>query len=265
MKKSLVSLTIAALMIIGVGATNAQDGTELINKALNAYYYPGADGKAEIKMEIIAAGGGVRNREMVMVRLNTGEPGGNQKFFIYFKQPNDVRDTTFMVYKNEGKNDDRWIFVPSVKLINKIAASDKRGSFMGSDFNYEDVSGRFTDQDSHTFEKEEDLDGRATYVVKSTPNDKTEYTYKRTWIDKENFLPVKEEYYGTGDELLRTFTLGDIQDIDGFATPMKRTMKDHKTGGHSVITIEKAQYNLKLKESDFSERRMRRPPRGWIR
>jgi outer membrane lipoprotein-sorting protein len=264
--KKIAMITLATLVTLAFSAfAQAQSADELVQKSLNAYLYPADDGKAEISMSIVDSGGGERAREMVMVRKDTGEDGGDQKYFIYFKEPGDVREMTFMVFKNVGKEDERWLFVPSVKLIRKIAADDKRSSFVGSDFVYEDVSGRSVDQGNHSLEGEAEVDGRAVYVVKSTPNDNVEYTYKKLYIDKENYLPLKEEFFGEGDKLIRTFTATNIADIDGFPTPMTRTMENHVSGGKTVITIEEAKYNVGLNERDFSERRMRRPPRQWIR
>jgi outer membrane lipoprotein-sorting protein len=258
-------LTLAAVVLFAAAA-QAQDANELMNKAMNAYYYPGNDGKADISMVITDKGGSTRTREMVMTRINVGgKAGGDQKYFAYFKQPGDVRETTFMVFKNVNKDDNRWIYVPSVKMVRQISAEDKRGSFMGSDFTYEDVSGRPVGRDSHSLTKEDTLDGAPVYVVTSTPKDKVEYARKITWISKANSLPVKEEYYDAAGTLLRTMTLTDVQEINGFPTPMKRTMKDHKSGSVTVITVNSASYNIGVDDSDFSERRMQRPPRTWMK
>lgn len=268
MKKTVFTLAVAAL-VLTAGAANANDnldGKQIIEKSLISYYYPGDDGKAVISMELIDKKGGIRKREMVMLRINVNkEKGGDQKFFVYFKEPGDVREMTFMVHKHPGKEDNRWLFVPSVKLVRRIAADDKRSSFVGSDFTYEDVSGRHVTQDTHSLEREESLDGVDTYVVKSVPNDRVEYAHKLTWVRKDNFLAVKEEYFDGKGELFRRFTAKDIKDVDSFPTPMTRIMEDLKAGTRTVITIDEATYNLSLKDNDFSERRMRRPPRSWIR
>jgi outer membrane lipoprotein-sorting protein len=266
MKKfQILAVLVAVFAFSAIASAQDMDGKTLMDKSLKAYYYPGNDGKAEISMTITDKSGGTRKREMVMVRLNIGEAGGQQKFFIYFKEPGDVREMTFMVFKNPGNSDQRWLFNPSVKFITKISADDKRSSFVGSDFNYEDVSGRHINQDNHSKEADGEVNGVAAYVVKSTPNDNTEYAHKLTWIDKKNFINLKEEYYDASGKLLRTYLAEDIKDIDGLPTPMTRIMKNHESGGETTISIVKAEYNLKIKEKDFSERRMRRPPRNWIR
>lgn len=259
-------LAAAAILLAGTNAAaQTPDAKELIEKSLIAYHYGGDDGKSTIHMDIVDANGGTRVREMAMLRLNTGDKGGDQKFFVYFKEPGDVREMTFMVHKHVGSDDDRWIFVPSVKLVRRIASEDKRSSFVGSDFVYEDVSGRGSHLDEHTFEREDTLDGAEVWVVKSVPLDRTEYAHKLTFIDKSNHLPLKEEYYDADGKLFKVFTASDIEDVDGIPTPMTRTMENLESGGHTVIKIEKAEYNLGLEDGDFSERRMRRPPRSWIR
>lgn len=265
MRKSLMMTAAAVLLTAAFAAAETPDAADLIQKSLNAYHYGGADGKSTISMEIIDKNGSVRERKMVMLRLNIGDKGGDQRFFVYFKEPGDVREMTFMVYKNVKGDDDRWIFVPSVKLVRRLAADDKRSSFVGSDFTYEDVSGRSVAQDEHTFVKEEDFNGQAAYVVKSVPKDKVEYSHKLTWISKDTYLPLKEEYYNGDGKLSRVFTAENIEKIDDIPTPIKRVMENLESGSKTVITIEKADYNVNLDEKDFSERRMRRPPRNWIR
>ncbi len=244
---------------------------QIIEKSQLAFYYQGDDMKAKIVMELIAKGGGKRTRVMTLLRRNETE-GKNQKYFIYFHEPGDVRRLTFMVWKYSAKEDARWIYVPAVDLIRRIAADDKRSSFVGSDFTYEDVSGRDVASDTHTLLRSERLGERDCYVIESIPKEPTEYIKRLSWIDKKTFLPLKEEYYDAQNELFRVFTADKIEDIMGageekmaFPTVTSRTMKNLKTGHRTEVNYKTVSYNLKLKDKDFSERYMRRPPRSWIR
>jgi len=65
-----------------------------------------------------------------------------------------------MVHKSPESNDKRWIYVPAVDLVKPISADDKNSSFVGSDFTYEDVSGRHWSEDNHTLLEESELDGK---------------------------------------------------------------------------------------------------------
>jgi negative regulator of sigma E activity len=113
--------------------------------------------------------------------------------------------------------------------------------------------------------KEEKIGAKDCYVIKSTPKAvDVDYSYKLSWIDKANFLPLKEEYYDRRGELYKAFSADEIKDIKGFPTVMKRTMKNLQTGHRTEVTFTKTDYNIGIEDSLFSERYLRTPPKKWI-
>ncbi|MBI3616864.1 MAG: outer membrane lipoprotein-sorting protein [Candidatus Omnitrophica bacterium] len=260
------------IMILALGTiwtrTSFPDDTltpeEIVRAGYVRFYYAGNDMKARILMKLIDKGGQERIRDLTMLRKNYAE-GGEQRYFIYFHQPSDVRDTTFMVYKHPDKDDDRWLFIPAIDLVKRIAANDKFSSFVGSDFTYEDISGRKPEEDTHALLKEEEVNGRNCFVIESTPGGRSEYTKKISWIDKQNFLPLKEEFYDKQDELYRQFEAQEIKDINGIPTIVKRVMKNVKTGHRTEVTFQDIAYNLGIEDDIFSERYLRKAPPQWIK
>lgn len=238
---------------------------EVMKKSQAAFLYQGKDFKARVVMKLISRGGQERTRELTMLRKNYGEPGGNQKYFMYFYQPADVKDMTFMVYKYPARDDDRWLFVPAINMVRRIAAQDKTSSFVGSDFTYEDVSGRDISDDTHALVKEEKVGGKECYVIKSTPKAAdVNYSYKLSWVDKITFLPLKEEYYDRRGELFRVFSADEVKEVKGFPTVTKRTMKNLQSGHRTEAAYIKADYNIGIEDSLFSERFLKQPPKKWI-
>ncbi|RJQ52408.1 MAG: outer membrane lipoprotein-sorting protein [Nitrospiraceae bacterium] len=257
-------LIILLIMLLPAGAS-ALAPEEVMKKSQEAFLYQGKDFKARVMMKLISKGGQERIRELTMLRKNYGESGGAQKYFMYFYQPADVKDMTFMVYKFPAKDDDRWLFVPAINMVRRIAAQDKSSSFVGSDFTYEDVSGRDIEDDNHTITKEEKLDAKDCYVIKSAPKAQdVDYSYKLSWIDKGSFLPLKEEYYDKKGELYRVFSADEIKDVKGFPTITKRTMKNLLSGHRTEVTYTKADYSIGIEDSLFSERFLKQPPKKWI-
>jgi len=254
-------------MIVGLLPLQAfaLTGDEVMKQSQAAFLYPGKDFKARVVMKLISKDGQERVRELTMLRKNMGGPGGEQKYFIYFYRPADVRGMAFMIYKYSNRDDDRWMFIPAINMVKRIAAQDKLSSFVGSDFTYEDVSGRDLGDDTHVLEREEKLGNRDCYVVKSTPkgND-ANFGYKLTWVDKANFLPLKEEQYDKKGALYKVFTADKVADIQGIPTVIKRTMKNVQTGHRTEVTYLNTGYNLGIEDSLFSERFLRQPPRKWI-
>lgn len=243
----------------------AVSGEEVMKKSQTAFLYPGEDFKARVMMKLINKDGQVRVRELTMLRKNAGEALGEQKYFMYFFQPADVKDMTFMINKYPVKDDDRWMFIPAINMVKRIAAQDKRSSFVGSDFTYEDVSGRDVEDDTHAIEREEKVGNRDAYVVKSTPKGAdADFGYKLTWVDKANFLPLKEEQFDKRGAPYKQFTADEIADVKGFPTVIRRTMRNLQTGHRTEVAYVKTDYGLGLEDSLFSERFLRRPPRRWI-
>jgi len=261
--------TAAAAAVLGglalLGAPNhaaaAPDANELMKESHLAMYYAGDDGSSTVKMELTDKRGNTRTRGFVMLRLDEQE-GGAQKYFTFFFEPSDVRRTTFMVWKDPESDDARWIYVPAVDLVKRISAKDKGSSFVGSDFSYEDVSGRKWTEDNHTYLGEETLDGHTVDRIESRPKSEDDKSFLRkvSWIDRETKLPLKEEYYDRKDELERVFRAEKIETIDGFPTITVRSMESVKKGHHTTVTFEKVSYNIGVDVDVFTERRLKSPP-----
>lgn len=149
--KKILSVSVIVFMLGASGfwtknvhAQDTQSGKAAVNEMLLAHYYSQTDAKSEISMRIVNRQGQVRQRRLTMLRLNQA-PGGDQFYYIYFHEPADVKGMSFLVLKHLGRDDDRWLYLPAIDLVKRIATSDKRTSFAGSDFTYEDVSGRALD------------------------------------------------------------------------------------------------------------------------
>ena len=121
--------------------------------------------------------------------------------------------------------------------------------------------------DTHELLREEDLNGRLCYVIKSMPKDgkSANYQAKRAWIDKENFLPMKEEYTDKRGKLHRVFTIEEVKEIDGIATATKRLMKNVQNGHWSEVSSDDVQYNVSLPKNIFTERSLQNVPKKWIK
>lgn len=245
-------------------AAEAPTVEEIVHDSLETFYYAGEDQRARISMRLVNPQGKERKREMTLLRKNLGS-GGEQRYYIYFHLPADVKGTSFMVWKYPTREDDRWIFLPAIKLVRRIAADDKRSSFVGSDFTYEDISGREVGDETHSLLGESTLDGRPVYRIESHPKTRVDYARRLSWIDRERSLPLKEEYYDARGELMRTFTTDEVREVDGHWTATRRSMRDARSGHRTEVVYEEVDYDVGLTDGLFSERYLRRPPRQWIR
>lgn len=258
-KLFLLFLVLTLLLLLQTVALHAtQDVNEIIDHANKVSYYAGDDGRADVKMTITDAQGRVRNREFVILRRDVNE-GREQKMYVYFKKPSDVRKMVFLVHKNITKDDDRWLYLPALDLVKRIAASDKRTSFVGSNFFYEDVSGRSPQEDKHILTETTD----SAYVLKNTPKNPSsvEFSSYTVWIDKKTFMPMKAEYFNKEGRKYRVVEAVEVKEIQGFQTVTKSKVSDLDSGGETIMEFSNVKYNIGLKDSTFTERYLRRPPR----
>lgn len=248
------------LLCISVSALQAAELTadEIVSKANQASYYAGDDGQATVSMKLSDG----RSREMTILRKNI-MGGDKQYFYIYFKSPSDVRKMTYLVHKNPKGNDARWLFLPALNLVKQIAPGDKRTSFAGGDFLYEDVSGRGLLEDTHELVETSETQ----YVINNVPVDSksVEFGSYKVWIDKETFLPRKAEYLNKNGKLYRVVEATKVEMIQGFPTVLESTAKNLETGSSTVNTFSNIKYNIGLKDNIFTERFLRRPPRQVTR
>lgn len=265
--KALTIIAVAAIMLVPMLAQaqgSAPDPVELMKEAHMAMFYAADDGISEVEMKIVNSKSKERVREFTMIRLDI-EDGGKQMYYTYFRKPSDVARLTFMVHKLPMENDARWLYVPSVDLVKRISSDDKSSSFVGSDFTYEDVSGRHWTEDNHKFVREDEHNGRPVYVIKSTPKeDDKGFTRKVSFIDKENHLVLREEYYTKGDTPERIFTVEKVETIDGIPTPTFRKMENLKKKQYTTVEFTGIKYNVGIDESLFTERYLKNPPREYI-
>lgn len=260
--------TTALVVAVSVGSAAAQGNDlavqEIVDKASAAAYYQGEDGRAEVSMTITDDQGRERNREFVILRKDIDDQdNGEQRFYVYFNRPADVNRTAFMVWKHIGRDDDRWLYLPALDLVKRIAASDERTSFVGSHFFYEDVSGRGPDEDNHELVDETDT----YYIVESTPKDPsdTEFAKYRNYIHKDSFIPVKTDYYDSNGDIYRTYNAEKVEVIGGYPTVVQSSITDSTIGGSTTLSYADVEYGIGLPTDIFTERYLRQPPRKYLR
>lgn len=250
-------------------AAAAPSVDEIIQRTNHVAYYQGKDGRAQVAMTITDDQGRTRNREFVILRRDEqGDAAdaaftGEQKFYVYFHRPADVNKMVFMVWKRMDRDDDRWLYLPALDLVKRIAAGDKRTSFVGSNFFYEDVSGRRTTDDTHELAETTDN----FFVLKNVPKDPAtvEFASYKMWIHRKTFVTVKIEYYDTQAKPIRVYEALKVDTVGAFPTVTKSRMKDLRTGGETVLDYSDVKYDLGLPDEIFTERYLKMPPREHLK
>ncbi|MBI9108888.1 MAG: outer membrane lipoprotein-sorting protein [Spirochaetales bacterium] len=231
---------------------------DIAAKAMHQAFYLGDDSRTRAEMVITDNNGKIRTRTFVFLRKDKVEDK-EQSYYFYFSKPSDVRKMVLLVQTNITQGDHRWLYIPALDLVKRIAASDVRNSFVGSDFFYEDLSGRVVNVDTHEIIEENEN----SYILRNVPVDKesVEFAYYDVVIDKNSFLPMKAEYYNKANQKYRIVKALETEVIQGFPTITKIEVSNIDTGSNTVLSFSRVEYNIGMNDDIFTERYLRRTPR----
>ncbi len=256
------------ILSILINYSYAMDVNEIVRKTHLNSYYQADDGSAQVLMKVYSNEKSRPIKKLFyMLRLDIKD-GGKQMFYTYFVKPTDIKRTTLLVHKNIIEDDYRRLYIPASDKILAIAGSRKQDPFMGSDFTYEDVSGRHFSKDKHKLLKSEKYNGQEVYVTESVPKIKEDKTSKiKAWIDKTSLLPLKVEYYNHKSEVYRLYTSDKIKKINGFNVILKRTMSSPLEGTKTIMLInpKKVRFDIGLNKSNFTQRSLKNPPTKFLK
>jgi len=262
-RKFLSGASIAACLVLLPGGVFADDAKARgIMEKVDAR----DDGDRRIssmKMILIDKRGKQRIRSTISYAKDQGE---DTQSIIFFKSPADVKGTGFLTYDydDEAKDDDQWLFLPALKKTKRIAASDKSGSFMGSDFNYSDMTKRNLSEYDFTLKKEMEVNGDKVWVIESMPRsqetiDETGYQKSLSFVRQDNYVVIRGISWEKDGGKLKYFDVKQLEKIDGIWTPTEMSMttkQGKKTLHKTILKFEDIKYNQKMDESMFTTRRL---------
>ncbi len=197
-----------------------------------------------------------------LIRSKTLEVNGDgDKSLSIFDTPRDVKGTAFLSFSHRVGDDEQWLYLPALKRVKRINSRNKSGSFMGSEFAYEDISSQEVEKYSYKHLREEELNGMLCYVGESYPVDQKNsgYTRRITWLDKAEYRLQKVEFYDRKQSHLKTLTVSGYQQYLGKywrADSMK--MINHQTGKSTTLQWTNYTFKTGLTDKDFNSTSLKR-------
>ena len=221
------------------------------------------DERLQLVMKLINKRGKERVRRVTQITKTDAD--GNEKSLIRFLSPADVKGTGLLTIEHSDRDDDQWLYLPALKKIRRISASDKSDNFMGSDFAYEDLASEEMENYDYKLLKNETVDGVDCYVIEAVPNNDKEkkesgYSKREIWIRKDNFVGIRTKYYDRKGELLKIFRTSDIRMIDGSDKwrAHRMDMENIKTAHKTVLLFSNFVINKGIEDKFFTKRYLER-------
>jgi len=184
---------------------------------------------------------------------------GDSKSILRFQAPAEVKGVALLVVNHPDRSSDQWMWTPAIARERRIAMQDRSTRFFGTDFSFEDLEERDTDQFDFKLLGEEAIDGAACWKIESLPRKTkiSQYTHAYVWIRKDNYVIAQIENYKK-TVLVRRAKYTDIERTQNLWTAHTIEMTDVSRNSRTILKIEKLQYNLPMKDEDFTLQAIRR-------
>ena len=236
----------------------------------------GRDSRMRMRMKLVDRRGRVRERVLEVTGLRgrtspgaaPGAPDGD-RLLIRFVYPNDIRGTSFLVWEHPSSDDERFLFLPSLGRVRRIAGAETQDSFVGSDFTYEDIGGRefddytysFSGSDAETASWTPPSGGpaRAAWRVESRRKDASvQFPRAVSLVLQDSFVVVQADIHNRRDERQKVYAVRRLEHVDGVWTVMDSEITNTLEKTRTELTVEQADYNVGLGDADFSRRELER-------
>lgn len=157
--------------------------------------------------------------------------------------------------------DQLWIYSPSTDRTIQISGHMLRQSVMGSDLSYEDMmedSKLIDNYDAAVIGEEPVVEQNCWILELQAKTSEVAYQIRKIWVDKERYIPLKEELYAKSGKLLKRTELFDIQKLGNRWFPKRIVFKDMlKMGDGTEFIIESIQFDQEIPEYIFTKASLR--------
>ena len=212
-------------------------------------------------MTIESQGGNEANRRFQLSSLEV--VGDGDKRLIAISEPPDVKGTVSLTYTHGLEPDDQWLYLPALRRTKRLSSRDKTGSFIGSEFTFEDLGSYELKKYTYKWLRDEKIDDFDCYVREDTPAyEYSGYTRLINWVDKENLRSRKIVYYDLQDRPLKELRFFDFQQYAGrYWRPDRVVMTNLQNGNVSTIEWRNYRFGTGITDRDFAPTRLERVSR----
>ncbi len=266
MKRTIFAFTFIILLFpFYVGAETPEEKGLAIVVEMDKRDTGYGDFTADMGMTLRNRHGAESGREISTKNLEVA--GDGDKILSLFQSPRDVKGTAFLSFTHKTGPDDQWLYLPALKRVKRISSSNKSGSFMGSEFAYEDVSSQEVEKFTYKWLRDEKCGGSGggggeldCFVVEYDPVDENSgYTREEVWIDKSEYRIQKIVFYDRKNSLLKTLIHKDYkQFLDKYWRAGEMGMENHQTGKSTRLVWTEYKFRTGLTGKDFSKNALKR-------
>ena len=211
-------------------------------------------------MRLFDRAGRARERALTIHSLRMGS---GDRTLLRFSYPNDIKGTGFLVWEHPGGDDERFLYLPALGRVRRIAGEEKQESFVGSDLSYEDIGGRDLAEYTYAFADQNatwtapDGTKHPAWALESRARDRgAMYPRSVSLVLKDRFIVVHADIFNQRNERAKTFDVRRLERIDNIWTVMDLAVVNERDRTRTELVTTSVRYNTGLSENDFTRRQL---------
>jgi len=248
------TIALGAALALAARPAAAQEGRQIMEEAqkrtqADSQHYEGL-------LQVVDSKGKISDKRWVYDRVGSH---GRSKSVLTFVQPAEVKGVALLIVNFPDRASDQWMWTPAIQRERRIALQDRSTRFFGTDFSFEDLEERDTGQYDYAMFGEESIEGVACWKIESRPRKgkSSQYTSSIVWVRKDNYAFQRIENY-IRDTVVRRLKYSNLENVQGNWTARVLEMADLKRNSRTILTFEKLEYNIPMKEENFTLQALRR-------
>jgi outer membrane lipoprotein-sorting protein len=177
---------------------------------------------------------------------------GSSKIVFYFTDPPQIKGVAILIVNHPGEKSDSWMWIPAAHRERRVDLESRSRRFFDTDFKLEDLEQRDVEEYDYESTGQADIDGFSCWIVRAVPKSKSaQHSFSRLYIRQKDYAIAQVEDY-IDKAIVRTLKFGDIQKVQGIATPHLIEVADLRRHSSTTLKLEKIQYNVVLPDEDFT-------------
>lgn len=250
-----VALALSAVALLSLSVSAQSDARKIVEEAQRRN--ESKSQRYEGLLQVLDSRGKVADKRWLFMRLGSH---GRSKAVLRFVTPAEVKGVALLIVNHPDRASDQWMWTPALQRERRIALQDRSTRFFGTDFSFEDLEERDVNQYNYRLLGEETIDGVACWRIESTPSQKkiSQYTKSEVWIRKDTYAFAQVESHIKTD-VVRRLKYSDFVQIQGIWTARRLEMNDLRRKSRTILTLDKLEYNVALKDDDFTLQALRNP------
>jgi hypothetical protein len=177
---------------------------------------------------------------------------GSSKIVFRFTDPPKIKGVAILILNHPGEKSDYWMWIPAAHRERRVDLKSRSARFFDTDFTLEDLEPQDLKEYDYEFVGQADIDAFSCWIVRAVPKSKSaQYSFSRLYVRQKDYAIAQVEDY-IDKAIVRTLKFGDIQEVQGIATPHLIEVADLRRHSSTILRLEKIQYNLVMPDEDFT-------------